>query len=115
MVGEYGGTWAWDGTNWSQVAPSTTAPSPRYGAAMAADPEGRFILLFGGYHFGNAALGDTWTLGSEWSEDAHTPAPPPRAYASLAPDPSGSSLLLFGGARDYPRGLMGDTWAWGSF
>jgi hypothetical protein len=113
MPGEYGGTWAWDGTNWSEV--TFRWSTGRYGAGMAADPEGRFIFLFGGYHFGNSALGDTWTLRSEWSEDTRTPAPPPRAYASLVLDPSGNSMLLFGGAQDYPRGLMGDTWVWGPF
>jgi hypothetical protein len=40
-------TWAWDGMNWSEVS-FGPAPPERLYAAMAADPSGKVILLFGG-------------------------------------------------------------------
>jgi len=100
-------TWGWDGSNWSEVSFGSSPPA-RKNAAMAADPEGRLILLFGGLN-DRGLLGDTWRLTSVWSQDTQTPAPSPRIDTSLVPDPSSNSFLLFGGAD---RGkLMGDIWA----
>ena len=104
-------TWTWDGINWSELA-FASSPSGRAFAAMAADPAGRLILLFGGLANGSL-LGDTWTLTSVWSADTRSAAPPPRAYSSLVADPSSNSLLLFGG--ESASGRMGDTWAWSTF
>jgi Galactose oxidase, central domain len=106
-------TWAWDGTNWSQLSLNRLPPW-RLGASMAeADGE---VLLFGGMvpasnAIGWSYLGDTWLLGSTWSEVTQAPAPPPRALASLAAYPPRNSLLLFGGASA-PGRLLDDTWMW---
>src|SRR2546422_1756765 len=102
-------TWAWDGMNWSRISFDSSPPG-RFFAAMAADPEGKLVLLFGGS--GESLLGDTWTLASRWSADTRSPAPPPRAGASLVPDPSSNSFLLFGGGDGSGR-VLNDTWAWG--
>jgi len=118
--------WAWDGMNWSEV---TFDPSPpgRALAAMASDPNGRLILLFGGgagitkvggkETVASGNLGDTWTFTRKWSQDTQTPAPSPRYGAALAPDPSGNSFLLFGGETEWskPSNRLGDTWSWGPY
>jgi hypothetical protein len=120
--GSSGNTWAWDGKNWSLIKLMPTPPF-REGGAMAADPIGRRILLFGGIgNVGPAAsdyIGDTWIFTSTWSHDMHTPAPTPRVSASMAPDPSHNSFILFGGSTrkqgtSVPE-LLGDTWAWEPF
>lgn len=103
-------TWAWDGSNWSQLSLNTVPLARRY-ASMAADPKGSLILLFGGFD-DSGTLSDTWTLASTWSEDRGK-GPVRRAGAALAFDPSGSSFLLFGGGDG--RVLLDDTWLWGPF
>jgi len=102
-------TWAWDGMNWSRISFDSSPPG-RFSAAMAADPAGKLILLFGGK--GDEPLGDTWTLTGKWSQDIGKPAPPARVGASLVPDPSRNSFLLFGGS-DGGRRALNDTWEWG--
>jgi hypothetical protein len=53
------GTWAWDGTNWSQLHPPES-PSARYEAAMAYDPASEQVVMFGGTG-PSGVLGSTWT------------------------------------------------------
>jgi len=105
-------TWAWDGMNWSEISVGPLPPW-RLDASMAAAGGG--VLLFGGFSFdippSPSYLGDTWTLGTTWSEVIQTPSPAPRAGASLVPDPPRNSLLLFGGASG-PGRLANDTWVW---
>ncbi len=40
-------TWAWDGSEWTQLAPATS-PAVRIGESMAFDPATNQLLLFGG-------------------------------------------------------------------
>jgi len=84
-------------------------PSARAGAAMAADPVRRRIVLFGGRTTDGILLGDTWSWdGHRWSRDVPG-GPPVRAAAAMAPDPAGG-VVLFGGAGVI--GALGDTWRW---
>jgi hypothetical protein len=55
-------TWGWDGTTWTQQAPSTSPPSRTY-ATMAYDSANDSMVLFGGAtaFFGGSNLSDTWT------------------------------------------------------
>src|SRR5437660_9983239 len=53
-----GDTWTWSGGQWTQRTPAT-APSPRYGAAMAYDEPRQRIVLFGGFD-GTKHFADTW-------------------------------------------------------
>lgn len=57
----WGDTWAWDGTNWTQLSVGT--PGARAGQAMAYDATDSELVLFGGGS-GSTILGDTWALGS---------------------------------------------------
>jgi hypothetical protein len=118
--------WTWDGTNWSEVTFDPSPPGRAY-AAMASDPDGRVILLFGGAAgvtkvgdkwteaWTPGLLGDTWTLTRAWSQYTQTPAPSARLGAALAPDPSGNSFLMFGGESGSKPYWQGDTWTWGPF
>jgi len=63
---EYGGTWSWDGTNWTQMSPTTSPPSRR-NHAMAHDSATGLTMVWGGIASGTA-LGDTWLWsGSDWT------------------------------------------------
>jgi hypothetical protein len=117
--------WAWDGTNWSEVAFDPSPPGRAF-AAMASDPDGIVILLFGGaagvtkvdgtWTQASGNLGDTWTFTRAWSQETKTPAPSPRIAAALAPNPSENSFLMFGGeAWGNPSNRLGDTWTWGPY
>jgi hypothetical protein len=100
-------TWAWDGTNWKQVA--TTGPE--MGAVAGTDPTNGHVLLFGpSFHGGGA---ETWRWdGTKWQQlyPAHTPLG--LRHPSLGLDPVNNRLLLFGG-QALGQGLKNDTWTWG--
>jgi hypothetical protein len=81
-----GDTWLWDGMTWAQV-PTSTAPSPRSGAAIAYDVARDRIILFGGFSdtYGTVTRSDTW----EYDPTTHTwtelfPAQVPPAGVNLA-------------------------------
>lgn len=58
----YADTWEWDGSAWRQV-PVTRSPPPRDGHAVAEDPLGRGLVLFGG--FDSVGFADaTWLYGA---------------------------------------------------
>ncbi|MCL6105731.1 MAG: fibronectin type III domain-containing protein, partial [Actinobacteria bacterium] len=126
-------TWAWNGTNWTELYPSVS-PSPRYGATLVYDPVTNTDILFGGKG-PNGLLSDTWAWnGTNWTELYPSVSPPPRygAVMSYAPGfhegfhrnrhektnlsaldqkgDNGHDIILFGGKG--PNGLLSDTWAW---
>ena len=92
-----------------KITDTITAPSARYGHAMAATPSG--VLLFGGTdgRFRN----DTWlfnTTSGAWGLlNTGSASPPPRMYHAMAATPSG--VLLFGGwgGSGTPT-YFADTW-----
>ena len=100
-------TWTWDANGWQPVATSA-APPPRQGAAIAADPYRRNVVLFGGATFTTqwVGYGDTWTFdGANWSQRFPVHRPPSRTRTGAAAlDPVGGRVLLVGD-------LLG-TWAW---
>jgi hypothetical protein len=63
-------TWEWDGA-WTEIAPEQ-APLPRGNTAIAADPRGRGVLLFGGLF--STIRDDTWrfSYGAAAVDDACT-------------------------------------------
>ncbi|MEO8799000.1 MAG: kelch repeat-containing protein [Polyangiaceae bacterium] len=115
LFGGYGGssvlsdTWAFDGTNWTKLAP-TTSPSARIPAAMATN--GNRIVLFGGVggKFNDTIFPDTWTFdGSNWSPVTTTASPSPRLLTSMSA--VGSKTVLFGGTAMLDgSAALGDTW-----
>jgi hypothetical protein len=70
-AGYFDDTWAWNGTTWTRLSPSTV-PHGREGPAMAWDPAVGAIVMFGGEYSsetGSGHLNDTWTWdGSDWTQ-----------------------------------------------
>ena len=98
--------------------PQSTAPSPRYGSAMAYDPADGGVVLFGGGvnpgTGGQAAFGDTWIFSNgRWANMSRelTHSPSPRIDAAMVYDAADGFLLLFGGQGN-PNGNtpLSDTW-----
>jgi hypothetical protein len=106
------GTWAWNGTDWTQLAP-LTSPPPLYAATMDWDSSSGQLILFGGTANGTYdGTNETWAwTGTDWTEEAPASSPPARLRATMAMDPASGQLLLFGG---YGVGQvdLGDMWAW---
>ena len=108
--GDTNDTWAWTGTEWSQLSP-TTPPSTRYGPSLAYDPALAEIVLFGGNH--NGSVNDTWTWnGTNWTQLTTATSPPPRDTGTLGYDGATDQLILFGGETlsVSPQVVLGDTW-----
>jgi hypothetical protein len=103
----FGDTWTFSGGIWTKLHP-TTAPSPRYGMAMAYDAKDGYVVLFGGQ--GPTSLyNDTWTFShGTWKQLTPTTAPPPRRSAGMAYDGSDGYVLLFGGLS---YSDANDTWS----
>lgn len=69
----FGDTWTWSGTSWTQL--SASSPSPRHGAAMAFDGQRSQLTLFGGRNTAGV-LADSWELASPCSRTVSiVPAP----------------------------------------
>jgi len=109
---EFGDTWEWDGSAWTQR--EDTGPPPRAGHAMAYDIAGARVVLFGGAGTDGAGLGDTWAWnGTAWTQIADT-GPDPRTASALVAD---GGALLFGGVNSSDpvppasgRIVYGDSW-----
>ena len=67
---EFGDTWTWDGSNWTQQLP-TTSPSARDGASVTYDGAHNATVLFGGNDPYTSAVfvgGCPWAVALEgWS------------------------------------------------
>jgi formylglycine-generating enzyme required for sulfatase activity len=64
FANNYGDSWAWDGTSWTQLA--GTSPQGRHGAASAFDAQKGQTVLWGGRD-ANGFYAETWQLGSPCS------------------------------------------------
>jgi hypothetical protein len=110
--------WSWDGRRWTPIAKAnsqTPWPRPRRGAAMAYDPYGGRVFLYGGASE-TGLLGDLWSWnGSTWQEVSRTsPWPEPRVKASLAFDARNERLVVLGGTLvdDALEPLTQEVWEW---
>ncbi|MGB3969729.1 MAG: kelch repeat-containing protein [Planctomycetota bacterium] len=87
-------TWEYDGATWTQY--SVSSPPAREAAAMAWDPLGGGVVLFGGVHTA-LPFQDTWRFdGTNWTS-IPGPGPGLRSRASLVADTVSGRLVLFGG------------------
>ncbi|MGH2531786.1 MAG: Kelch repeat-containing protein [Thermomicrobiales bacterium] len=88
-----------DAFDWRQLAVNAAAPPPRWDHTLAADDEGKQLILFGGRDGGGVPLADTWlydrTEGSWTAVDI--PGPEPRFGHVVAVDQTARKLFLFGG------------------
>ena len=111
-------TWEWDGAHWQRMS-STTAPSPRFNASIAYDPNSAGTILFGGSATADGSLlNDTWLWdGNDWTQLQPSTSPSGRKFPALAARGS-SGLVLFGGVTGITSGFpprpifASDTWTW---
>jgi len=110
-------TWAFDGTNWTELTIAGSRPPRRERARMAYDPERAVCVLTGGMHYSNGQpRSDTWELrlnGTAWTwTQVPTPGVPANFYrfnSTLAFMPGDGSMVQFGGMRGSST-YYGDTW-----
>lgn len=109
----FGDTWAYDyDTDTWELLSRHGGPDPRGFTAMADDPTGDRVILFGGGDMGQEPQGDTWALDvgtGEWTELDPTPAPSPRARHAMATDAESGTIVLFGGG-DGISAPTNETW-----
>jgi hypothetical protein len=91
-------------------------PSARHESALAYDPSGGGLVLFGGSSNGGE-LNDTWRWsGGVWQQLAPATSPAPRYGPRLATDTERGVVVLFGGmtfSGPFPfTTALGDTWEW---
>jgi hypothetical protein len=108
-------TWAWDGSNWSQLTPATS-PDARWTHGMAYDENRQRIVLFGGLATDQAgsAFDDTWEWdGSTWLEVTTANAPAPRGiHGAMAYDSVNQTIVIRGGGTLPGQTVFADTWTY---
>lgn len=108
-------TWIWDGVNWTNKTPQTTASPPaREYDGMAYDSVNNQVVMFGGAQgYLNSTVGllsDTWLWnGSIWTQEHPTASPSPRAGPTMAYDSLHNFTVMFGGSLP---DVAPDTWTW---
>ncbi|MGH7242507.1 MAG: kelch repeat-containing protein [Phycisphaerales bacterium] len=110
-VTNYGDTWEYDGTSWTQV--STSGGSKRYAPGFAFDTNRNVIMLVAGQTDNNQSYRDAWAWdGSTWTREST--AGPINGYGiSFDYDRVRKTAIFFGGTTYYgnlPR--YNDTWEW---
>jgi len=96
-----------DSGTWIPLAPPDPVPSPRQAGAVAYDPIGEQMILFGG-----EALNDTWSLdlsGSPtWTQLITAHSPTARSGALMVYDSRRRQMILFGGNQG--NSYVNDVW-----
>jgi hypothetical protein len=117
-IERYSDMWTFDGTNWTEIKPSTK-PGTRYGAQFALNPLTNRLILHGGIRVDTVDekaklqkqvyAGDTWEWdGSNWRQlDTLGTTPGPRENGGMAWDPQKQWMVLTGGWSGY---FHSDTW-----
>lgn len=96
---EIGGTWEFNGTDWTEVT-TISQPKAVYGMSMVYDENNDVMLVFGGSDYYDSSLSETWTFdGSDWSQVSTANSPPARTYSQMVYTGSGTTteIYLFGG------------------
>jgi N-acetylneuraminic acid mutarotase len=108
-------TWAYDpGANkWTEMKPAQS-PTARDSHAMAYDPDGGRIVLFGGNGFGGIIFSDTW--GYDFNKNAWSNLNIARSGAYGAPmvyDGRNSRIIMFGGTYQtaFEASYYNKSWA----
>ena len=102
-------SWIHRGGAWVQRFPATSPPFTSM-AAMAHDPAGGGILMFGGIAAGSLSA-TTWRWdGLDWQSLPSSPGPPPRSASAMAADLGRGRVVMFGG--EGTGGWRNDTWEW---
>ncbi len=108
-VTRYGDMWAFDGTKWVELKPSTIPPI-RYGAATGYNPETKTVVMFGGKSAEELYLNEHWEWdGQNWKQVQPESLPSPRMNGGMAVDPTTGKLTMFGGYAGY---YFQEVWTW---
>jgi hypothetical protein len=100
--GQRNDTWLWDGTNWTQLTPSTSPPTSFDPTVVYYPPTSTAVLYL--YE------GDTWTWnGSNWSR-ANVVSPPPRYGSVYVYDAAIARVVMYSGTECLPD--YDDQWLW---
>jgi hypothetical protein len=108
-----GDTWAWDGTEWTEVA--AIGPQARFVSLMTDTRLGGILLQGGHWVDGNDGgfLADTWFWnGSVWAEVSVDTGPGQRVNGPGTWDANHGGVVLFGGGTDETGQPADDTWLW---
>lgn len=115
-IGALGDTWEYAAHAWNQVS-TTTAPSPRFGHALAYYPDRNTparaarIILFGGVNLTPTLLADTWEYtATGWKQLVGATSPPQRYGAVAAYFGINDSIVLVGGSAGLDTRPLADAW-----
>ena len=112
--GVYQDTWAWNGSDWAQLATAVSPPG-RQGAAMAYDEGHRQVVLFGGATESSLEFNDTWLFtnpqGDQWTQAQPAAMPNATFDYAWAYDPRNMQTVLFEGSSQTHFGYA-ETWVW---
>jgi len=108
-------TWLFRGGRWTNLTYIGPAPTARWGAALAfdPDPEANGSVLYGGCGIGGCAFNDTWAWegGAGWVHLTLTDPGPSLGWAAMAFDVHDDYLVLFGGCSGFLcLGESNQTW-----
>jgi hypothetical protein len=110
--GDFGDTWEFDGTTWTQMTPALS-PSARRWSAMTYDATLGKCVLFGGSTSGTTFLGDTWTWdGATWTQLTPATSPSPRARGWLEWDLMRNRAIYALGKNTTAATALSETWSW---
>jgi hypothetical protein len=106
VVFDYNELLIWADELWAKST-QELLPAPRFGMAVAANPNSDKILLFGGVDNG-VQLNDTWLLdGGTWRELHPELMPSVRDAHAMFYDPTRNSFIVYGGLSTY---TLDDMW-----
>jgi hypothetical protein len=110
-----GDTWTFDGKTWTRHAAAAGGPPGRGPAALAYDPSGGKVVMFGGVGSVGTFLNDTWTWdGTRWTQAHPAASPWERSGALAASDTADGQVILYGGGANsqYFGVSYSDVWTW---
>ena len=105
-------TWTYSANEWTNLTGDTGVTRPaRLAAEMVYDPEGGFLLMFGGQTSNTPTDNETWVFsGGEWTNLRPIQSPSPRLSYAMDYAPTSGCVLLFGGLILSTNAVLSDTW-----
>jgi galactose oxidase-like protein len=104
-VADLGDAWAWNGTQWTQLAGS----SPRTHAQLGINPAGSAPMVVGGMTPSGPARTMLVFEQNAW-RSVNADGPAPRYLTAVAYDPNRRVLVMYGGGATEGMTLYADTW-----
>jgi N-acetylneuraminic acid mutarotase len=113
-------TWAYDpaANTWTELHPTGSLPSARWGHAVVCDPATGQVILFGGWDWSTGTVfNDTWAYDpatNTWTDLQPAGSLPPARSGPMVYDPVSGKVFMFGGCADAmdPSTYLNDTWVY---